>query len=38
MAEFPVPSFSDGLNVKEIQKNGDMWICVYVQLIHFYVQ
>ena len=28
MAEFPVPSFSDGLNGKEIQKNGDMCICV----------
>ena len=28
MAEFPVPSFCDGLNGKEIQKNGDMGICV----------
>ena len=27
MAEFPVRSFSDGLNGKEIQKNGDTCIC-----------
>ena len=27
MAEFPVRSFSDGLNGKEIQKNGEMCIC-----------
>ena len=28
MADFPMPSFSDGLNVKEIQKNGDICICL----------
>ena len=28
MADFPVPSFSDGLNRKEMQNNGDMCICV----------
>ena len=28
MAEFPMPSFSDDLNGKEIQKNGTM--CIYV--------
>ena len=28
MADLPMPSFSDGLNGNEIQKKGDMWICV----------
>ena len=28
MADFPMRSFSDGLNGKEIQKNGHMCICV----------
>ena len=32
MADFPVPSYSDGLNIKEIQKNGNICICVAVSL------